>query len=62
MDLNTIRIHKIIENWIEEDIGKGDLTSTAITQNDGIAYWIAKGEGIFCGVEIIKQIYMLFVM
>ena len=57
MDLNTPRISKIIDNWIEEDIGNGDLTSFAITKELGNAYWIAKDNGIFCGVEIIKEIF-----
>ena len=57
MDLNTPRISKIIDNWIDEDIGRGDLTSPSITEENGNAYWIAKEEGIFCGVEIIKEIF-----
>ena len=57
MDLNTPIISKIIDNWIDEDIGRGDLTSPSITEKNGNAYWIAKEEGIFCGVEIIKEIY-----
>jgi len=57
VDLNTPIISKIIDNWINEDIGKGDLTSSSITQENGKAYWIAKEEGIFCGVEIIKEIF-----
>ena len=57
MDLNTPIISKIIDNWIDEDIGRGDLTSSSITEENGNAYWIAKEEGIFCGVEIIKEIF-----
>ena len=57
MDLNTPTINKIIDNWIDEDIGRGDLTSSCITEENGNAYWIAKEEGIFCGVEIIKEIF-----
>ena len=57
MDLNTPIISKIIDNWIDEDIGRGDLTSSSITEDNGNAYWIAKEEGIFCGVEIIKEIF-----
>ena len=56
MDLNSPKISSIIDDWIEEDIGKGDLTSSAITKKKGEAYWIAKEEGIFCGVEVIKTI------
>ncbi len=57
MDLNSPKISRIIDDWIEEDIGKGDLTSSAITKKTGKAYWIAKEEGIFCGVGIIKTIF-----
>jgi len=57
VDLNTPIISKIIDNWIDEDIGRGDLTSSSITEENGNAYWIAKEEGIFCGVEIIKEIF-----
>ena len=57
MDFNTAIISKIIDNWINEDIGMGDLTTPSITQENGNAYWIAKEEGIFCGVEIIKEIF-----
>ena len=57
MDLNTPTISKIIDNWIDEDIGRGDLTSPSITEENGNAYWIAKEGGIFCGVEIIKEIF-----
>ena len=56
MDLYSPNISRIIDDWIEEDIGKGDLTSSAITKKIGKAYWIAKEEGIFCGVGIIKEI------
>ncbi len=56
MDLNSPKISRIIDDWIEEDIGKGDLTSSAITKTTGKAHWIAKEEGIFCGVGIIKTI------
>lgn len=56
MDLYSPNISRIIDDWIEEDIGKGDLTSSAITKKIGKANWIAKEEGIFCGVGIIKEI------
>ena len=32
MDLYSPNISRIIDGWIEEDIGKGDLTSSAITK------------------------------
>ena len=57
MNLNTPIISKIIDIWIDEDIGSGDLTSPSITEENGNAYWIGKEEGIFCGGEIIKDIF-----
>ena len=57
MDLKTPKISRIIDDWIDEDIGKGDLTNAAITKNTGKACWIAKEEGIFCGVSILKEIF-----
>ena len=57
MNLNTPTISRIIDDWIDEDIGRGDLTSVSITEENGNAYWIAKEEGIFCGVEVIKEIF-----
>ena len=57
MDWNTPRVSKLIDYWIEEDLGNGDLTNAAITQERGRAHWIAKEEGIFCGSEIIRKIF-----
>ena len=57
MDWENQRLSRLIEDWIEEDIGQGDLTKSAITKNDVKAYWIAKEDGIFCGKEIIKKIF-----
>ena len=57
MDWNTQRVSKLIDYWIEEDLGNGDLTDAAITQEIGRAHWIAKEEGIFCGSEIIRRIF-----
>tara|TARA_Y100001978_G_scaffold198374_1_gene210750 strand:- start:175 stop:1038 length:864 start_codon:yes stop_codon:yes gene_type:complete len=57
VDWNTPRVSKLIDYWIEEDIGNGDLTNSAITKEIGRAHWIAKEEGIFCGSEIINKIF-----
>ena len=57
MHWNTPYILKKIDEWIDEDIGKGDLTKYAITNNKVKAKWIAKEDGIFCGVEILKILF-----
>ena len=57
MNWNTPYISKKIDEWIDEDIGKGDLTKYAITKDKVKAKWIAKEDGIFCGVEILKLLF-----
>ena len=57
MDWESTQIRKIIDDWILEDIGNGDLTSVCITQDISKAYWIAKEAGIFCGKEILKKLF-----
>ena len=56
MDLNTPAISKIIDNWIDEDIGRGDLTSPSITDENGL--WI--GSGFIRRVNLIDNIYINF--
>ena len=57
MDWHTPRISRLIDYWIDEDLGYGDLTNEAITKELGRAHWIAKEEGIFCGSEIVKEVF-----
>lgn len=50
---------KTIENWIEEDIGFGDITTEALIPDDTLANAkiIAKEEGIVAGSQIVKEIF-----
>ena len=57
MNWNTPYILNKIDEWILEDIGNGDLTKYAITKDKVKANWIAKEDGIFCGVEILKLLF-----
>ena len=57
MNWNTPYISKKIDDWIEEDIGNGDLTKYAIKKDRVKAKWIAKEKGIFCGAEILKILF-----
>ena len=57
MDWNSPHLKNKISEWIYEDIGSGDLTQSCITENIGKAYWIAKEDGIFCGIELLKIIF-----
>ena len=57
MDWNSPQLRNKISDWINEDIGSGDLTQSCITENIGKALWIAKEDGIFCGIELLKIIF-----
>lgn len=50
---------KTIENWIEEDIGFGDITTEALIPDDTLANAkiIAKEEGIVAGSQIVNEIF-----
>lgn len=53
-------IDRLIENWLLEDIGRGDRTTDCIfpvESPDGKAYWIAKEEGIIAGLPIGKRVF-----
>ncbi len=57
MDLRSPKLHKILDTWIEEDLGNGDLTRFVLNDISGSAHWIAKEDGIFCGGELVKLLF-----
>ncbi len=57
MDLRSPKLHKILDTWIEEDLGDGDLTRFVLNNKTASAHWIAKEDGTFCGGELVKLIF-----
>ena len=57
MDLRSPKLHKILDTWIEEDLGDGDLTRFVLNNNSASAHWIAKEDGTFCGGDLINLIF-----
>ncbi len=57
MDLRSPKLHKILDTWIEEDLGDGDLTRFILNDRSASAHWIAKEGGIFCGGDLVKLIF-----
>ena len=47
MDLRSPKLHKILDTWIEEDLGNGDLTRFVLNNQSASAQWIAKQDGTF---------------
>ena len=48
----------MLDTWLDEDLGRGDLTQSGINNNEIVnAHWECKQEGIFCGGELVKCLY-----
>ncbi len=45
--------------WLEEDLGRGDLTAPALLGRHGRAHWRAKQAGIFCGGPLVEPLFRL---
>ena len=57
MDLRTPSVERLLDIWIDEDLGRGDLTQAALNETVVTAHWISKQEGIFCGGGIVRKIF-----
>ncbi len=45
--------------WLEEDLGRGDLTAPALIGCWGRAGWIARRDGVFCGGVLLEPLLAL---
>ena len=43
--------------WLNEDIGRGDLTAAALAGRPGRAHWLAKADGVFCGGVLVEPLF-----
>ncbi len=57
MDLRSPKLHKILDTWIEEDLGNGDLTRFVLNDRSASAHWVAKEDGTFCGGDLVQLIF-----
>jgi len=57
VDLRSPKLHKILDTWIEEDLGDGDLTRFVLNDRSSSAHWVAKEDGIFCGGDLVRLIF-----
>ena len=58
-----IVIDPILENWLREDIGRGDRSTSGLFPNGqapiGKAVWIAKADGVIAGLPITARVFQL---
>lgn len=55
----TPALQQQLRAWLEEDLGRGDLTAPALAGASGQAHWIAKGPGVFCGGVLVEPLFRL---
>ena len=55
----TPRLLAQLQDWLAEDLGRGDLTAPALSGRRAQATWIAKQEGVFCGGGLALQLFRL---
>ena len=57
MTLQFPIINNLLDIWLLEDLGRGDLTTFAGDDRVCSAHWVAKQSGIFCSGPIIQMIF-----
>ncbi len=57
MKVITPTIKNLLDTWLDEDIGRGDLTESTVGNHKASAHWISKQEGIFCGGYLVESLY-----
>jgi len=55
----TPRLLAQLRDWLAEDLGRGDLTASALSGRRAQARWIAKQDGVFCGGGLALQLFRL---
>ena len=45
--------------WLDEDLGRGDLTAPALAGRPARAHWVAKAEGVMCGGPLALALFRL---
>lgn len=57
--MDNFIIDNMIENALREDIGTGDITTLSTIDSEIITHgvFIAKEEGVICGIEIVRRVF-----
>ena len=52
----TPRLRRQLAEWLQEDLGRGDLSAAALRGRQGQAHWMAKADGVFCGGVLLEPL------
>jgi nicotinate-nucleotide pyrophosphorylase (carboxylating) len=59
---NWIVLDGLLTSWLQEDMGRGDLTTQGLAdlvKEKGKAYWVAKEDGVISGLPIAARVFSL---
>ncbi len=61
MDLNLLTLRRIIEGFLYEDIGSGDITTNSIVPPDAGSqgYIIAREDGVVAGLPLTEMVFQM---
>ena len=51
----TATLRQQLQSWLQEDLGRGDLSAAALKGCRGQAHWIAKANGVFWKKPRMKE-------
>ena len=52
----TPGLRRKLGEWLQEDLGRGDLSAPALRGQVGEAHWLAKANGVFCGGVLLNPL------
>lgn len=52
----TPQLRQQLAEWLQEDLGRGDLSAPALQGVEGEAQWVAKAPGVFCGGVLLEPL------
>jgi len=55
----TPALQQHLQAWLQEDLGRGDLSAAALQGCRGKAHWISKADGVFCGGQLAAAVFEL---
>ncbi len=57
LNIHAPWLNRLLDSWLDEDLGRGDLTNIALVPKKVEAYWMTKQKGIFCGGSLAERIF-----
>ena len=55
----TPALQQHLQAWLQEDLGRGDLSAAALQGCRGQAHWLSKANGVFCGGQLAAAVFGL---